>query len=574
MLGWMWMPIAIGIGMLAKNELFGLLPIGFGSLGLIGLVQVSRMFALGIAILRSKVFCEIESTDRYLYCTERMGWTSWKRKKRVSEISRLEIVKSKDDNGQLPEFLSKLDEFVYVKAVCKDDSSSFSFAIGYDESTLLPLAQELALGLNKAYEPICSREADGMDEPDSTFVAVRTDSDDEPESLKKPTDSKIQVIREGDSIAFSVPPAGKRGTRGLWIFSIAWLAFTTLFSAIVGFSLIFTDQGPDAPGVWGVIGIAAFLLLFFAVGIAMLLGAINMAKRTVMIGIDKGMLFIERKSIFRTKWIEFDRKEIASIRKGPSGMSVNNVPIMELQIVNADGVKQGLLSQLSENEISWLATELKSGLGMPSEINDQKSLAEIVTIATSHPNWPSPPTHDIELVKLTPKLVAISTAVLGLRTQAVTIVVSALMVIAGLIVSPILYFGYGYWVAAIITLVALVVVGCLILYFALSHSLTRFDIIAMTDAKNDSISVLKRSFLEKRQYDFPRESDPRIEVVTNETQVNSKHLFCLRIKNKKTKLNIMSGHHLASLRYVAAHLAKWIGQEATDDEQFADQTNS
>ena len=56
--------------------------------------------------------------------------------------------------------------------------------------------------------------------------------------------------------------------------------------------------------------------------------------------------------------------ELSAIRIGPSGMSVNDVPVMELQIHPKDGKKVGLLSQLDDEEIDWIAAHLRKALNV------------------------------------------------------------------------------------------------------------------------------------------------------------------------------------------------------------------
>ena len=73
-------------------------------------------------------------------------------------------------------------------------------------------------------------------------------------------------------------------------------------------------------------------------------------------------LAIERKSIFGTKWIEMPVADVAEIAKRPSGMEINNVPVMQLMIRESGGKKHGLLSQLTDAELDWLADELNRAI--------------------------------------------------------------------------------------------------------------------------------------------------------------------------------------------------------------------
>ena len=560
MVFWISGPAIGGFTMLAKDKFMGLLMIGFASFGLIGLYQTSRIVTAGWAILNNKLGCEIEIRDKYLTCTEKFGWSSWKRKTLIKNVHRFEVVQLKTtDISPPPDFFGDPEQFGSLNAVGQDDSKSFRIGIGYDQSLLLPLGEELALKLNKIYEPSYSDDAKGITQPVSTIVTTRTEADEELQSRKQPADSKIEVVRKNGSLAFNVPPAGRKGAHGLYGFSIAWLGFTSLISIFLLSSTIFGDDGLlEKEGIWGVLGLCAFLLLFLGAGVGMFLSALNLAKRSVMLGVDKGMLFIERKSIFGTKWIEFEQKDVASIAKGNSGMEINDVPVTELQITNAEGKTQGLLSQLSDAEISWLAHELTEELGVPKPQGDPKSLAQVVEFAKSHPNWPRPPVGKLELVQLDNSSRSISVPAHGIRSQLGPICTGLSFIVAGLTAGCCLFFLVDEWIMALFAIGILGGTGSAFIFFGLNYSTKRYDIVATSDSKNDSIGVLRTGLFREKQFIFSRDSNPKISISTNDLQVNNRMLFSMSLRNKQTKLKLMEGQSLADIRYVAAHLAEWI----------------
>ena len=94
----------------------------------------------------------------------------------------------------------------------------------------------------------------------------------------------------------------------------------------------------------------------------MLIGAIYLARRSALIGVKEGLLFIERKSIFGTKWIDFEPGKIASIYVGAGDIEVNDQPVMELKIEPVGEKTIGLLSQLADDELHWLAQQLTNEL--------------------------------------------------------------------------------------------------------------------------------------------------------------------------------------------------------------------
>ena len=70
-----------------------------------------------------------------------------------------------------------------------------------------------------------------------------------------------------------------------------------------------------------------------------------------------------------TKEFLWEANELSEIRVGHSGMSVNDIPVNELQIVDADGKKAlGLLGQLDDQELRWIRAKLSQALweGTPS----------------------------------------------------------------------------------------------------------------------------------------------------------------------------------------------------------------
>jgi hypothetical protein len=97
--------------------------------------------------------------------------------------------------------------------------------------------------------------------------------------------------------------------------------------------------------------------------IAILLAAINMGRRRAVLAVVDDTVMIYQAGLFRAKRHEWPAGAIAEIRTGPSGMTVNNVPVPELQIHPKDGNKLGLLAGRDVNELRWLATMLRQALG-------------------------------------------------------------------------------------------------------------------------------------------------------------------------------------------------------------------
>ena len=73
-------------------------------------------------------------------------------------------------------------------------------------------------------------------------------------------------------------------------------------------------------------------------------------------------LLVSRAGLFGVRQREWRTDEIDRIVCGPSGVEVNDVPVMQLQIHRKTGRKYGLLSQLNDEELHWIASVLSDVL--------------------------------------------------------------------------------------------------------------------------------------------------------------------------------------------------------------------
>jgi hypothetical protein len=73
--------------------------------------------------------------------------------------------------------------------------------------------------------------------------------------------------------------------------------------------------------------------------------------------------------LFGSRQRSWPLEEVEVIRAGPSGMTVNDRPVLELQIDDGGEAKFGLLAGRSDEELHWLARELTASL------REQRSLA-------------------------------------------------------------------------------------------------------------------------------------------------------------------------------------------------------
>lgn len=175
----------------------------------------------------------------------------------------------------------------------------------------------------------------------------------------RPAGSSIEVKHFEDGISITVPPAGLwKGSRGLFGFGVLWCGFMTVFtSMMVGIGAFGKVEG----NVWLML---LFVAVFWIVGLGMLLGGINMGRRQAGLAVAGGTLMVLQTGIFGKKQREWSLSEVKAICVGPSGMEVNDTPVMQLQIHDANGKKLGLLAGRSDEELEWLARELRVAAGV------------------------------------------------------------------------------------------------------------------------------------------------------------------------------------------------------------------
>jgi hypothetical protein len=68
------------------------------------------------------------------------------------------------------------------------------------------------------------------------------------------------------------------------------------------------------------------------------------------------------------------REDIADIRAGPSGREVNDRPVLELQVHPRKGKKVGLLAGRNEEELRWMAAQLRRALELSTATGSESSL--------------------------------------------------------------------------------------------------------------------------------------------------------------------------------------------------------
>lgn len=318
----------------------------FGLLGLPGLLAGLAMLTAGWAARTGRSRSSIEISRGRLRITEHFGPLRYSWKRALDQIRRIrfaEVARAAEQQG-----VSGPRGWSFAALSAENDAGRpFVIAPLYGADVLRPLADALA--------ELAGRAApDGAPPP----VVVETDQTlGAPEPpIPRPAQSRVRIVELPEGFAIDAPPAGLiRGSHGLVVFAVLWLAMCALI-----FGVAFAKGGASAPTP-----VYFIALSFVAIGVAMLLFSVHLGRRRFIIAANARTIGIRRIGPFGTKEERYSRADLAAVRCGPSGIEVNDRPVPELQFHFVNRPKVGCLSQLSEEELRWLAQELRRRLGAP-----------------------------------------------------------------------------------------------------------------------------------------------------------------------------------------------------------------
>lgn len=368
---WRWLgllPLGIGCGIIgfvifqAARFVGGLIQIigpwaGLGALfALPFLAGGLTAIGIGLAVLMGRA--RLCVTDRHLISIEKVGWFSWKRRIVRSDVARLRVHAglSGKVNGEPRKFAAS-EEFAVLTAELTRGKSQL-LVPGYPREWLVALANALSAQLAvDSTSTDASVPAVPVEVLDATPVA-----EGEIERFEPPAGTPITHQSLDYGCVFTVPAPGVwKGSSGLFFFSLLWCGFMVVFTTFFGFAAA-NGKVVDREAWWM---FPLFITVFWAAGIGMLLGAINMGRRQAAIAVTNGRMKSIVSGLFGTTRKEWELAELETVRKGPSGMEVNDVPVMQLHIVPRTGAKYGLLTGRDEAELEWMATHLRRYLARP-----------------------------------------------------------------------------------------------------------------------------------------------------------------------------------------------------------------
>lgn len=350
-------PLAVGLVLCALDVFFVLQMLGGmganspGEVVLFALaVAVPGLAAIAIGYYLLAGTSEVAIARGELRSMERAGLFRWTRRRRLDAVRQVAVVTLPVKVNNRPVSSGPLAELAALRADC-EGAKPFWFALAYPASWLSPLAHDMA----RRFEQLRPDPLVGPSKPNIEIVEETLGELETQDVLEQPADSKVVVERHASGVTLTVPAAGVwRGAKGLAVFAVLWLVITG--SIAVAFNL----QGGQFPW-WARLMACAFPL----VGIGVLARAVNMGRRRAVLAVVGDSLMVLQSSPFRTKRGEWRREQLAAIRVGPSGMKVNDRPVLQLQVQPKEGRKTGLLTGRDETELRWIATELRRALELP-----------------------------------------------------------------------------------------------------------------------------------------------------------------------------------------------------------------
>lgn len=337
----------------------------FGNWGLLaalvalpGYVAGGALLMIAGAILFGRA--ELSYREDRLTCCERVGIFRWQRHVPIDQIQRLTIAgaidHSTEDEERVPLDLKGQTALLAEMTQGKDRL----LIVGYPRALLRPLADHLARALHvdapDLMEPLEVREKD---------VSWLSEAPSDAARAERPAATSIELQASHAGKTFIVPAPGVwKGSGGLFGFSLFWCGFMAVFTSIAVGILAFGDQKPEKEAllIFGVM-----IPLFWAIGIGMLLGAINMGRRQAAIAVINSELRVIQSSLFGVKRREWLLSDIQTVRSGRSGVEVNNQPVMQLQIVPKTERPFAMLTGRTLDELNWIARELREMLPHDSE---------------------------------------------------------------------------------------------------------------------------------------------------------------------------------------------------------------
>lgn len=316
--------------------------------------------AIGCLIVFGR--CRIECRNRRLQVTESAGPFGWTRRLPDAPVRRLLVAFGGNDPraasaaDRLPAGLSALVAYI-------DRPRPRLLAIGYPRPWLVAIARELSTLLNPLPG---TAHAPAVDVQETTISQLANAPDAEVEVESPPPGTRVRMESTGGGLTIVVPPAGLgKGSYGLFPVAVVWCSILGVISAV----LLVRSGG--LPG-------GLILVPFWLVGLGLMTLSAHLGRRRALLVAERGVLRIAQASPFKQRQWTLHAAELRDIGVGPSGMEVNDRPVLELQFHPQVGKKLGLLAGRDVQELRWIATHLRRTLGVaqPPPMRSQPAAAD------------------------------------------------------------------------------------------------------------------------------------------------------------------------------------------------------
>ena len=371
----------LGVLVLAIKATLGPFNVIFALFGLPFLVAGVGIVALGVFALCGR--CEIELRRGELVARERGGPFWWTRRIPTKAIRRFTLGSDAVRINDQPVKSGPMSD-VGMLAAEVGTAKPRLIVMGYPrvwmEALAARLAADLAAQTGAAPLPtVINAEESAYYRPrvkllpgevagSGTRVVVHGDRFD------PPAGTTLRIMEQAGGIVADVPPQGARGTRGLLAFAVIWLVFISIIGGVIAVVPKNQQRGRNDEKAIPVVVIGGFGLI----GIALLAVAVNQLRRKASLRASPDELIIVQQSLFGTKTFKRGVGELATIGVGDSGLEINDVPVQELQVHVTDGETHGFFSNLTKDELLWLATHLRQATAVgevPGESSEPPKLA-------------------------------------------------------------------------------------------------------------------------------------------------------------------------------------------------------
>ncbi len=178
-------------------------------------------------------------------------------------------------------------------------------------------------------------------------------------AVARPEDATGILTETADGISIELPARGYfKGSRGLGSFSLMWMGFVAVFSAVM------LSGNTNSPASGGDAMLAVILGVFAFAGALMVLSAARSGRRRGLIDAVGPDLLITRQALGRPKAQHWAGDQIREVVVAKSNVEVNGKPVLHLEVRLRDGSELGFFPERDDKELRWIAAEVSAALGL------------------------------------------------------------------------------------------------------------------------------------------------------------------------------------------------------------------